>query len=504
VKPARLLPCLLTSALSACAVGPDYQPPAIATPPAWSAPTGAAAPAGTAAAASEARAGDSGAWWLQFRDPELDSLIDRAVAGNLDLQAAVSRIRAAREQLILAGAARLPSLNADADVDNTHLSQNSGISEFAQLLGGGSSAPGAQKGGTAFAPPGNSFTSYTLGFDASWELDLFGGVRRSIEAAQARAEQALWTARDSAVSVSAEVARDYFTLRALQRQIAITRDEIAAQRHMLALIEARRSVGFVTALDVHQQSAQLASTEATLPDLDAQMRAQAHALAVLAGAAPEALDAELAEPRAPPEPAVQVPAGLPSQLLRRRPDIRAAERALAASNADIGVAVADLFPKLSLSGTLDLVSLDLAHLLEASSRQSSIAAALSWPILAGGQVRANIRLRKEQNLQALYGYRKAVLTALQDVEDSLTRYADERRRNQALRRALADAHSAREIAGGQYQAGLIDFTSVLSAQEAELRTRAQLTQSDADLCGDLASIYKALGGGWERSSAALR
>lgn len=486
---AALLALPALGALSACTVGPSYRRPDVPVPAAYSA---AHLPPAMPVAAGPDR------WWEQFADPELTSLVSRALMGNLDLQAASSRIRAAREQLILAGAARLPSVNADASVNETHLSQNSGISQFAKFLGGGSSGQGGGAGASGLGVPGTSFTTYSIGFDASWEIDAFGGVRRSIQAAQARAEQALWSYRDSEVSISAEVATDYFALRSLQRQSTITRDEIDSQRHMLELVQARQAAGFVTGLDVEQQKAELDSSEATLPTLDAQAVAQIHALAVLIGQTPESLESELTPTRPLPAVALHVPVGLPSDLLRRRPDIRVAERALAASNADIGVAVARLFPKFDLSGALDLVSLDLSHLLELSSRQYSPTAAISWPIFAGGQVRANIDLKKEQNRQALYSYSKTVIGALSDVEDSLRRYADEKQTNDALRLAVQDSRRATAIASSQYRAGLTDFTRVLTAQDSEFRAQSELAQSEGNLARDLASIYKAIGGGWER------
>src|SRR6185437_947167 len=371
---------LALGTLSACTVGPSYHRPDVAVPAAYS-----AAPALQTLQGLPLGAGPD-QWWQQFHDPQLNSLMTRALSGNLNLQTAASRIRAARDQLILAGAARLPSVDASASANETHLSQNSGISEFAKLLGGGASGgKGGAGASNGFGVPGTSFTTFSLGFDASWEIDTFGGVRRSIQAAQARAEQTLWSLRDSEVSVSAEVATDYFALRSLQRQIGITHDEIDSQRHMLQLVQARARAGFVTGLDVQQQRAQLALSESTLPTLQTGVAAQIHALAVLAGQAPEALESELTPAKPLPDVLLRVPVGLPSQLLRRRPDIRVAERALAASNADIGVAVAALFPKINLSGALDLVSLDLTHLLEGASRQYTATGAISWPIFAGGQ-----------------------------------------------------------------------------------------------------------------------
>ena len=479
--------------LTACAVGPEYRTPVTALPGAF---TAQSPPAGGETATVDLRD-----WWNRFNDPELASLITRALAGNLDLQSAASRMRAAREQEIIAGAAGVPQLNADASVNRTRISQNSGISEFADLFGtsqggGQSGSPGGAPAAAGLGPVGTAFTVYSLGFDASWELDVFGGVRRSIEQAQAASEQAVWDARDSEVSLAAEVAHDYLTLRVLQRQAAIAREEIARQQQTLALVDARRQFGLVTELDVREQRTQLAASQAALPDLHAQIAAQVHAIGVLLGQAPEALETELSPAKALPQPPPSVPAGLPSDLLRRRPDIRAAERSLAGASAAIGVAVADLYPKFNLTGALDLVSIDLSTLLEASSRQSSASGALSWPILARRQIHANIRVAEEKDRQALDTYNATVLRALQDVEDSLTRYADEQRKNAALRRELSEAQGAADVALAQYKAGLTDFTPVLTAQGAVLNARTGLAQSDGALDTDLVSLYKALGGGW--------
>ncbi len=478
-----------------CAVGPNYRgAPTPALPPAYA---GAAlippAPGAGTAGTATADAADAGAWWRQFGDAELDALIERALRQNLELLAAGSRVRQAREQLRIAGAARLPQLNADAGIDAIHISQNSGFSEFANLFAGS-----ASKGGnSALAVPGTSLTTYSVGFDAAWELDLFGGARRGIEAAGASAEQALWIRRDSEVSLAAEVANDYWLLRSLQGQSGLAHEEVARQEHLLALLQARRQFGFVTEREVRSQAAQLAAAQAALPDLDAAREALVHALGVLTGGAPASRATELSASRAMPPPPPTIPVGLPSDLLRRRPDIRAAERAVAASSARIGVAVADFYPKLDLTGAFDLVSLDLRHLLEASSRQYNGAAALSWPIFAAGRTRANIRLNQEVNEQALYAYQQTVLNGLREVEDALTRYGDERRKNGALREALDGAQNATEIALAQQQAGLIDAGPVLASQGAMLQARNQLTQSDAALDRDWVALYKALGGGWD-------
>ncbi len=480
---------LVGAALSgACTVGPNYRPPRPSVPSKFTAgPLVPSAPPGNAPALA--------AWWEQFHDTRLNTLITQALHGNLDLETAASRVRVAREQLIITGADRFPVINGDAGIDALHLSQNSGLSEFTSLFGGGSSS-GATSG---FTLPGLNLTTYSLGFDASWEIDLFGGVRRAMQAAEAQAEQAVWEQRDSEVSIAAEVANDYWLLRSLQAQLAIANDEIDQQRQMLALLQARRRFGFVTDQDVRSQAAQLALATASLPDLDSALQAQIHALGVLVGEPPEALQAQLSAVQSLPPPPPAIPVGLPADLLRRRPDVRAAERALAASSARIGVAVDALYPKISLTGAVDLVSIDLKHLLDIASRQYNVSGALSWPLFQGGRGRANVRIAEEQDQQALYAYQSTILDALRDVEDALTRYGDELKKNRALRDALSNAQAAAEVTRRQFQMGLDNIEPVLAAQGAVLQTRMQLTQSDGALASDLVSLYKALGGGWSQT-----
>jgi outer membrane protein, multidrug efflux system len=488
--PFGLLLGLLGSLLSAgCTVGPNYRAPQPAVPPQFAATSLVPAASATGAPATLAT------WWQQFHDAQLSALIAQAMHGNLDLQAAASRVRLAREQVIMAGAARFPAIDADAGVDAIHLSQNSGLSEFTRLFGGGQSG-GSTSG---FTLPGLNLTTYSLGFDASWELDLFGGVQRSVQAAEAQAEQTVWSQRDSEVSIAAEVAHDYWLLRSLQAQLAIANDEIDQQRRMLSLLQARRRFGFVTEQRVHAQAAQLALATAALPDLDSAVQAQIHALGVLVGEAPEALQAQLSAAKSLPAPPPAIPVGLPSDLLRRRPDVRAAERALAASSARIGVAVDALYPKINLTGALDLVSIDLKHLLDIASRQYNVSGALDWPLFQGGRGRANVRIAEELNQQALYAYQSTVLAALRDVEDALTRYGDESKKNRALHAALDEAQAAAEIARRQFQMGLDNIEPVLAAEDTVLQARMQLAQSDGALASDLVSLYKALGGGWSHS-----
>ena len=294
---------------------------------------------------------DLAGWWKAYRDPELDRLVAIALADGIDIKTAASRIRQARTQETVARARGLPTLDATANATHIEFSKNAGLSSLASIFGGGAS--GGASGGTSqggIAAPGSGITTYALGFDASWELDLFGGARRSLEGARARTEAAVWNGRDAGISLIAEVADDYLQLRLAQQRESVARAEIARQKHSLELLGDTARVGLVPEGDTIRQRAQLANAEASLEPLVAEQAVQIHAIAVLLAKAPDAMFVELSakQPALAAPPAV--PPGLPSELLRRRPDIRAAERQLAAATADIGVAVADLYPKISLTG----------------------------------------------------------------------------------------------------------------------------------------------------------
>ncbi len=492
-------------AVAGCTVGPNYVRPDVAVPPAF-----AEAPPGTPTTASDG----PGRWWTQFGDPLLASLIERALAGNLDLATARSRIAGARAQEREALAARLPTVNGTAGIDRIDFSKNAGISSLASAFGGGGSgggsAGGSSSGGSSssqgIALPGSGITTWSLGIDASWEVDLFGGIQRGIEGSRARTAAAEWNVRDMQVSVAAEVASDYLMLRSLQSQIAIAQDELKRQQNTLRLIAARRQVGLVADLPVRQQSLQLSNVAATLPQLVARARDEIHAIGVLTGDGADGLsdtlspaatlpplpDAATSPDRTPP-----MPTGLPSDLLRRRPDIRVAERQLAAASADIGVAVADLYPKFNLMGMAELISTNLATLFMRNSIQTTENAAITLPIFDGGQRRGVIAERRAAYDQALIAYKKAVLVAVQDVEDALADYNAELKRNAELRRGVVVAERATALAQASYAAGLTDFQPVLDAQGSVLSNRNTLAQSDATLLTDLARLYKALGGGWQ-------
>jgi outer membrane protein, multidrug efflux system len=469
--------------LSACTVGPDYHPPQITTPARFAGPS--PSPAGDA---------DLDHWWHSFADPELDRLIAQAMRDNLDLQTAVSRIREARLQTVVAGASLWPSLGSTAQVNHTHLSGNAiSLNGLGALTGG---AVGSSGGNAlaSFGLPGADFNTWQLGFDASWELDLFGKTRRGIEAARDNTGAAIWNGRDTMVSLTAEVADTWFALHATQRRLAVNQDDVARQQDLLALVQARAANGLATGLDVAQQQAQVTAAAATLPPLRADAAVRQHALAVLLGAAPETLSLPTA---ADTEPPPEVPPGVPSDLLRRRPDIRAAERQLAAATANIGVAVADYYPQFSLTASPALISTALSNLVTWGSRNLSLGAGVSWNLFNGGQTRANVGIATEHQTQALLAYRKTVLTALQDVDDALSRITADQDQAAALVRSVAASRNAADLARGQYRAGLIPLSTVLTTEAALFTAEDQQVQADASLRQDLVALCKALGGGWQ-------
>ncbi|WNO55069.1 efflux transporter outer membrane subunit [Stakelama saccharophila] len=473
------------SALAACTVGPDYHAPDVAVPPHFSE---AARPG------ASARDVDLERWWRSFDDPQLNDLVATALSEGLDMRMAASRIRRARYAAALARAQFLPQVNANAGATRMDFSKNAGFSSLAQLFGG----EGGDGGGIAL--PGGGITTYSAGFDASWELDLFGGVKRSAEAARARLDAARWNSRDASVTLAAEVADSYLQLRTLQHREAILRDEAARQRRLSALQQHRAAVGLTPETDPIRQRAALSATEAAIEPVLVQERIQMHALALLLGKPPGALIDTLSAPNPTAATPPVVPPGLPSELLRRRPDVRAAERRLAAATADIGVAVADLYPKFSLTGAAQLISTSLSSLLESDSLQTRAAGQAVFPILDFGRGRGQVRLREEDREQAYIAYQQTVLTALKDVEDALARVAGEQRRRQRLTESLANAERAEHAAAARQRAGLADISAVLQAQASVLEQRNQLAQSDGALKQALASLYKALGGGWSEAT----
>lgn len=482
---------LAATLLAGCSVGPNYHRPDLPVPPQFAEPA-VATGAGV----------DPATWWTLFNDPVLTTLVERALRDSPDMAIAASRVREARLSEVIARSGGLPQVNASANASHIEFSKNAGLSSLTQLFSGASGgAAGGTGSSSGIALPGNGITTYSVGFDASWEIDIFGGVRRSVEAARARTEAATWTRRDAAVTLAAEVAQTYFALRLDQLQAAVVQGEISRQQRALQIAGHIASVGLVPGVDVTRQRAQLTSTQARLEPITADIRVRIHALATLLGTPPEGLDGQLTQPAATlSQPIPAIPVGLPSDLLRRRPDVRAAERNLAAATADIGVAVADLYPRFSLTGMAQLISTALGNLFTTNSLQTVASGAGTFPVLDWGRRRATVGMRREEGEQAYQRYRNTVLTALRDVEDPLAQIDAERRRNAALVRALADAQASAHAIEAQYGAGFIAQDSVLNAQTQVLTAREQLAQSDAQLRVMTAALFKAVGGGWQADS----
>jgi NodT family efflux transporter outer membrane factor (OMF) lipoprotein len=519
--------------LSGCMIGPNYKAPEVKVNPSFAesqVPT--TGPATTQLSKVAIAASPPVEWWSTFRDSELQSLVQRAVKENLDLKQAASRVRQARAQAGVTGADLLPNFNMDGGYQRAHGSKNVSIPLAAFGASGGSSGssnstastpkskltlPGqvntaqtnsgqineAANPGGPQSPlglgglPGVSTSLYQVGFDSNWEIDVFGGSRRAVQAAINDVQAAEEDRRDVLVTLLAEVARTYVNLRGYQKQMQIAKENLAAQQDTLELTTAKFKAGFVTDLDVARQATQVATTAADLPVLDAQIRISIHAMGVLLAEDPNALMTELSAngpiPPVPPE----IPIGLPSELLRRRPDVRRAERQLAAATARIGEAEADLLPKFSITAALGFDSTRPKALFDWSSRYWAVSPGVSWPIFDAGRICFNITVKDEQQKQASEAYQLAVLTALKDVEDSLSSYRTEQLRNAALVDASTAAHQAVVLAKQQYEQGIVDFLTVLDAERAEFGTEDSVAQSDRNISTDLIALYKALGGGWE-------
>lgn len=486
VRNSAILAASAVALLGGCVTGPEHRAPQLQPPAGFGEP-----------ADRGAHSAELASWWAGFGDPALSALVTRALAANPDIRIAAARIRQARAEQRIAGAEGQPQLNASAQAAHNRLSENSVPGGLVAL---GSQAPG-QSPATALGIPGLQFDTYQAGFDAAWELDLFGGQRRAVEAAAARAESAVWSARDAEVLVAAEVANTYLQHRALQRRIAIADANLAGQRELLAYVRTRTRNGLVASLDERRQQREIDQLAAAREDLVAERSARLHALSVLLGEPPMALAGRLAAAAAPAA-APQIPAGLPSELLLRRPDVRAAERQLAAAVADQGVAVADLYPRISLTGAAQLVSTSLAALLESDSLQLTAAARASLPLLDGGRRRGTVQLREAQAEEALIAYDARVLAALKDVEDALSRLDADRRRLTQLRAAETAARDAADTTAVQHRNGLIAFLDVLEARQSWFSAQDAVAEAEAAAAQDAVALYKALGGGWDERRAA--
>jgi NodT family efflux transporter outer membrane factor (OMF) lipoprotein len=407
-------------------------------------------------------------------DPVLDSLIERARTGSLDLKLAEARVREARALRGFAGADRFPTVDATGDYARKRTSENVG------------------------GPFGGTETDlYSVGFDASWEVDIFGRVRRSVEAAEADVGAAEESRRDVLVTLMAEVARNYVEARSFQRRLDVARANVKAQQTAVDLTGVRFEAGVASELDVSRAKANLATTRSRIPRLETGRAAAVYRLGVLLGHSPGALVAELEAPAPVPQGAGKVPVGLPSELLRRRPDIRQAERRVAGETARIGIATADLFPRVSLTGGLGLDAGEAATLFESGSAAWSWGPQVRWRVFDAGKIRATIRAREARRDQSLVLYDAAVLGAFEDVENALVAYAQEQDRRGSLAGGAEAAERSVTLAADLYRQGLTDFQNVLDAQRTLYDLQDQLAESDASVTTDLIALYKALGGGWE-------
>lgn len=462
MSPIRTLLLAASAAtLSACAVGPRYTAPTEA--PVALAP----ADARVTAAAVEAD------WWRAFGDPELDSLVERALAANHDIRIAVARVREAR------------ALFRDRRLD-----QLPRITAGATYLRGEAQQPGA-------APGRVDLEQADAGFDAAWEIDLFGRVRRQVEAARADAEAAEADARDVQVTVAAEVARNYLELRGAQARRRVAEANAAAQRDTVRLTGVRFEVGSGDPVDVESARARLNATEAAIPLLRTAEAQAAHRLAVLVGQRPGALDAELADAAAHPGPdaPVAILIGDAADFLRRRPDVQAAERRLAATTARTGVATADLFPRLSVTGFVGFLSGDLSSLFTRGGQAWTVSPTITWPGLDIGGAHARLRAQEARNDASLAAYDKAVLLAVEDLQNALVAYRERQAQVVSLTQQVTASRRAAELAHIRFKEGRIDFLRVLDAERTRLEAEDALTAAQTAANVDVVAIYKALGGG---------
>jgi NodT family efflux transporter outer membrane factor (OMF) lipoprotein len=454
------------------AVGPNYHAPQTAAPANWSEPE---------------RGGTTNSpvqiveWWKTFNDPELDSLIERAVKANYNLRLAVARLHESRATVSGAEWDFGPTIGTSAGDTQEQLSKN------AQLIPAG--IPGVKL----------KYAEYDAHFDATWEMDLFGAKRRTLEEDTANAAASREDLRDVLVTMLGDVARNYMEVRGAQQRLVIASNNITSQAQSIELTRERFKAGLTSELDVRQAEALLATTEATVPTMQTSLKQAVHALGVLLGQPPGALLEELSRTEPIPATPPTVPVGLPSELLRHRPDVRRAERQLAAATADIGVQTAELFPKFSLAGTAGLESFSAGDWFTAGSRYWSAGPTVTWRIFDFGRIHAQIKGANARQEQALDTYEQTVLTAFQDVEDALVAYANEQTRYRALNDSVVANRRALEIANELYTTGNGDFLSVLDSERSLFSAEDQLADSQRAVSENLVTLYKALGGGWETS-----
>lgn len=461
----RFIVIMIAVAVTGCSAGPDYKKPKTNLPGEWN---------GAGGSGLETKRLDKDSlngWWRKLNDRKLNSLINRAVDGNLSLRSAAARLQEARAQRVVAGSARFPTLNARGGAARSEFSETS-------------------------RTPFQTGNVYSGGFDAAWELDLFGGLRRQAEAAEANVEARVQDLGDVLVTLLAETALNYLEVRSYQARLEVAEANRDSQLKTLELVEGIVAAGEVSNLDLEQARANLETTRSQIPILNIALSRAEHRLAILLGKAPGSLNKELQSREPIPLAPSDIAIGIPAEVLRRRPDVLRTERELAAQTALVGVATADLYPKLRLIGTVGLESLSSGNFLKSASRVFSVGPSVQWNLFNAGRVRQNIQVQNARQEQALIRYESAILTALKDVEDALVSYGNEMVRRDSLIRAEAAVKRTVEIAQDQYKGGETTFLTVLDAQRSQLQLQDQLAQSNAQVTTNVIMLYKALGGGW--------
>lgn len=462
--------------LAGCAVGPDYRPATgevLGVPAQWSVP-------------ARIEPGQVDRWWGQFQDPILDDLVARAAAGNLDLLQAVARLRQAREALVVSRSALLPSL-----------SESGGYSR-SETLRGGSQTVTLPDGSVITTGAGGGTSNFSLGLDASYQVDLFGGVRRSVEASRAQYQAAGFNQATTLLSVQSEVATNYVLARAYQAQLANARQSLAIQDENLQIAQWRVQAGLVSSLDVEQARSSRAQTAASIPQIEQQYNGAVSRIGVLIGQAPGAFKAVLAAPRPIPRGPDALSLGIPADVLRQRPDVRAAERNLASAVAQIGVNQAQLYPALAISGSLDSRAISTGTLLDTIT--GNLFAGLTQAIFNGGRLNAQVRSSRAAADAAFASYKQTVLLALEDIENASVALETARQRETQFAIAFEAANNSAILARSQYRAGLTDFNTLNTQEAALVSARNGVVQARSDKATALVSLYVALGGGWDATS----
>ncbi len=503
-RAAAPLACL---ALSACTLGPNFAPPAPPRIAAWHDREAQ----GTRVSPST---NPDPRWWNSFGDPLLTTLMDRSIAGNPDVQQAVLRVSEAQQNVATARAAGLPTLNGTASYTREQLgargilesdgvySQINRLSQPSNPVNQNNPGLGRQLDQTlnsALDQVVQPINLFSYGLSASWELDLFGRVRRSVEQARADAQAQAEAANDALVMLEGQVAQAYVALRAAQALAATQKQNVDTAQETLQLTERRQRQGLATVLDVEQARTPLIDNQRQVPSSEKQVLQAIDRINTLAGQAPGTLDGMLSPPKPLPRIPDVVGIGVPSTLARRRPDIREAEAQLHAATAGIGVAVANFYPDVSLTGNLGIRATDASYLTRWVSHFYSAGPSLSLPIFQGGRLTAQLRLSRAQAAEAALKYRSTVLGALQGVEDALVAYRTDRGSRERAVETVKSAELTLFLSRERYDAGLSDFIQVLDAQRTLISARQQLVQSDMTVTDDVVSLYENLGGGWEES-----